>query len=66
MRVTEEELRRLLKTHGWNLIQRQRGRKSYLYAQKWVKGEVYLTSVANLPLLTQETVLMKIGRVSGE
>jgi len=66
MRVTEEELRLLLKTHGWNLMQRNRGRKSYLYAQKWAKGEFYVTSVANLPQLTQETVLDKIKKASGE
>ena len=65
MRMTEEELLQLLKAHGWNLIRRRRRQREYLYAQKWVKGEKYLTSQANLPATTPEQILSKLGIPSG-
>lgn len=66
MRMQEEELRQLLKAHGWNMIRRNRRERQYLYAQKWVQGERYITSVANLPAVTPEAVLRKLGIASGQ
>lgn len=59
--MMEEDLRQLLKEHGWNLLKRQRFHRQYLYAQKWKMGEVYITSENNLPALTREEVLKKIS-----
>ncbi len=65
--MMEEELRQLLKKHGWNLFTRMRhfkrtgNDKEYFYAQKWKKGEVYITSQTKLPTITAEEVLQKIG-----
>ena len=59
--MMEQELRQLLKEHGWNLYKRKRSNKEYLYALKWKQGEIYITSVSKLPELTQEEVLRKIS-----
>lgn len=58
--MMEEELRQLLKEQGWNLFKRKRRQRDFFYAQKWKKGEVYITSLSKLPELTPETVLAKI------
>ena len=60
----EEELRQLLRNYGWNLFERKRGEKEYLYAQKWREGEVYISPRSKLPE-TEAEVLKKI-RVSAE
>lgn len=59
--MMEEELRRLLKEYGWNLFERKRGEKEYLYAQKWRMGEVYISPRSRLPKVTEAEVLKKIG-----
>jgi hypothetical protein len=61
--MMEEELRQLLREHGWNLLKRKRGQREYLYAQKWKKGEVYITSQDKLPTVTAEEVVKKISIV---
>jgi hypothetical protein len=64
LRMMEEELRQMLKEHGWNLLKRMRRQREYLYAQKWKKGEVYITSQTQLPKITRQDVLKKIEAVS--
>lgn len=59
--MMEEELRQFLKELGWNLLLRYRQERRYFYAQKWRKGEVYITSETNLPTLQKEDVLKKIA-----
>lgn len=58
--MMEEELSQLLKEHGWSLYKRTRGKQIYLYALKWKKGQIYISSQNNLPKITRETVLQKI------
>lgn len=62
--MMEDELRQLLKEHGWNLLKRKRRERVFLYAQKWKKGEIYIASSARLPQLTEEDVLRKIEAAS--
>ena len=66
MRMMEEDLRQLLKSHGWNLILRKRHRREYLYAQKWATGEFYVSARTNLPDVQPEDVLKKIKKFSGK
>ena len=56
----EDELRQLLKEHGWSLYKAKRKKREYLYALKWKRGQVYITSQTNLPSITAEEVLEKI------
>jgi hypothetical protein len=60
--MMEEELRQLLKEHGWNLFKRKRREKEYLYAQKWMQGERYLAPTTKLEQLTKEQVLEKLAK----
>jgi hypothetical protein len=62
MRMMEEELSQLLKSHGWNLLLRKRGKRDYFYAQKWRKGEIYIASLTRLPAVTPEQVLSKLRK----
>ena len=63
MRMMEEELHQLLKSHGWNLLLRKRGKREYFYAQKWREGEIYITSKRRLAEATPEQVLSKLRKV---
>lgn len=58
--MMEEELRQLLKEHGWTMYKRKRGKYQYFYALKWKKDQVYITSERALPELTPDKVLEKI------
>lgn len=58
--MMEDELRQLLKEHGWNLFKRKRRERVFFYAQKWKQGEIYITSETKLPKLTRQEVLEKI------
>ena len=64
MIMKEEELRQLLKTHGWNLFTRTKRSREYFYAQKWRMGEVYISPKLNVESVRQEEVLKKIGVAS--
>ena len=57
-------MRLLLKEYGWNLFKRIRGQREYLYAQKWKRWEVYITSQTKLPTITKEEVLQKIANIA--
>lgn len=59
--MMEQELRQLLKAHGWNLYKRKRRERVFYYAQKWKKGEIYIASLTKLPALTEEDVLKKLS-----
>lgn len=59
----EEALLDLLKSHGWNLLVRKRGERDYFYAQKWMIGEVYISSRENLPGLKPEQIISKIQKI---
>lgn len=67
MNMREEELRRLLTSHGWILVTRERqGKKrnaTYLLAQrsKAPYNQVYLTSQRQLPIIREEEILEKIS-----
>jgi len=62
--MMEEELRELLKEHGWSLYKRKRRDREFFYALRWKMGEIYITSRTKLPELTKEKVLEKIGAAS--
>jgi len=64
MIMKEEELRQLLRAHGWNLFTRTKRSREYLYAQKWRMGEVYISPRQGLTHVRQEDVLRKIGAAS--
>jgi len=57
----EDQLRQLLKEHGWNLFIRERKQKLYYYAQKWRRGEVYIAPVSKLEEVTEDRVLEKLA-----
>ena len=59
--MMEEDLRQLLREHGWNLLTRKRRERKYFYAQKWRQGEIYITPESKLPAVTREEVLKKIS-----
>jgi len=60
--MMEEELRQLLKRHGWNLFIRERKKHTYFYAQKWRRGEVYIGPASKLEEVTEEQVLAKLAK----
>lgn len=62
--MMEEELRQLLKDHGWSLYKRTQRERDFFYALKWKQGQIYLTSGTKLSELTREKVLEKIGVTS--
>lgn len=62
--MMEEELRELLRAHGWNLYKRKRREREFFYATRWKMGEIYITSQTKLPELTKEQVLEKIEAAS--
>jgi alpha-ketoglutarate-dependent taurine dioxygenase len=60
--MMEEELRQLLKEHGWNLFTRKRKDKEYYYAQKWRRGEVYISPTSKIEKITEDQVLEKLAK----
>jgi hypothetical protein len=59
---TVDLLRQVLHENGWNLFIRKRREQEYFYAQKWLRKEVYLTSINRLHSLKLEHVLEKIAQ----
>lgn len=64
--MMEEELRQLLKEHGWSLYKGKRRQRVFFYALKWKQNQVYLASETKLSQLTEEDVLRKIEAASGQ
>ncbi len=62
MRMMEDDLDIFLKSHGWNLFLRKRGKREYFYAQKWRKGEVYIAPRLRVSAVTPEQVLSKLRK----
>lgn len=59
--LMEDELRQLLKEHGWSLHIRTNKSGKYFYALKWMKKQVYIASQSKLSRVTKEEVLRKIN-----
>ena len=62
--VTQEELERLLKPHGWYLRMERRHNSFFAYAKRRAGGTVvsrYLAAANRFSDLTEETVLEKIS-----
>lgn len=60
--MMEDELKALLKEHGWNMLTRKRREREYYYAQKWKRDYVYIGAKTNLPMITKEQVLEKLAK----
>lgn len=60
--MMEDQLRVFLKEQGWNLFVRKRKNKKYYYAQKWRRGEIYISSVSKLEEVTEGQVLEKLAK----
>lgn len=59
--TTEDELKALLKKHGWSLYNRVGSKKNYLYALKWKKDQIPLGSYVGTFSLSMKSVLTKIA-----
>jgi hypothetical protein len=69
--MTEDEVRALLRAHGWNWRLQPRKGHPYLYARRRKKGaarskfeERYIAPVSRLPYLTETDIVAKLTRVS--
>lgn len=60
--MMEDELKALLREHGWNMLKRKRREREYYYAQKWKRDYVYICPTTKLSMITKEQVLEKLAK----
>jgi hypothetical protein len=64
MWMTEQEARDTMRACGWSYLLRPRGKRTYVYAAKKLKGqrlEVYVSPLAKLESLTVDKLKSLLG-----